>query len=82
VFICGAALGETAVHSAMTGVVSSDAEGPMVGVVVSAKLIGGKVTVSVISDKEERYAFPANRLAAGHIRSGSEPPANRRQIPT
>ena len=28
-------------------------------------MIGGKITVSVISDKEGRYVFPADRLAAG-----------------
>ena len=37
VFVCAAALGETSVHSALAGVVSSDADGPMEGVVVSAK---------------------------------------------
>lgn len=50
---------------AMTGVVSSEAEARMEGVVVSAKAVGGKVTVSVISDQEGRYRFPADRLAAG-----------------
>ena len=37
----------------------------MEGVVVSAKKVGGKVTVSVVSDHEGRYAFPGDRLAAG-----------------
>src|SRR6478672_7269150 len=49
----------------LTGTVSSDAEGPMEGVVVSAKKVGGKVTVSVVSDHEGRYVFPGNRLPAG-----------------
>jgi virginiamycin B lyase len=49
----------------LSGIVSSDAEGPMEGVVVSAKRIGGTVTVSVVSDQKGRYAFPADRLADG-----------------
>jgi streptogramin lyase len=49
----------------LTGVVSSDAEGPMEGVVVSAKRVEGKITVSVVSDQKGRYGFPAGRLAAG-----------------
>jgi hypothetical protein len=34
-------------------------------VVVSAKKAGSKVMVSVISDAQGRYSFPANRLSAG-----------------
>jgi hypothetical protein len=48
--------------AALTGQVTSDEEGPMEGVVVSAKLDGSTITVSVISDKQGRYSFPANRL--------------------
>src|SRR3974390_1818756 len=51
--------------ASLTGVVSSDAEGAMEGVVVSAKKTGSTVTVSVISDAQGRYSFPANRLGAG-----------------
>ena len=51
--------------AALTGVVSSEAEGSMEGVVVSAKKTGSTVTVSVISDAQGRYSFPANRLGAG-----------------
>jgi virginiamycin B lyase len=51
--------------AALTGVVSSDAGGAMEGVVVSAKKTGSTVTVSVISDAQGRYSFPANRLGAG-----------------
>lgn len=68
VFACSAVFGGPSIQTAqtaLTGIVSSDAEGRMEGVVVSAKLVGGKITVSVLSDKEGRYAFPADRLAAG-----------------
>src|SRR5262245_29101459 len=50
---------------ALTGKVTSEAEGAMEGVVVSAKKADSNITVSVITDKEGRYAFPANRLGAG-----------------
>jgi virginiamycin B lyase len=50
---------------ALTGQVSSDAEGAMEGVVVSANKAGSTVTVSVISDAQGRYRFPADRLSAG-----------------
>lgn len=66
----------------MTGTVSSDAEGQMEGVVVSAKKVGGKVTVSVVSDHEGRYVFPGNRLPAGEMRFASGPPGTTRQMPT
>src|SRR5437016_4144672 len=50
---------------ALTGQVASDAEGALEGVVVSAKKAGSTVTVSVVSDAQGRYSFPANRLSAG-----------------
>jgi virginiamycin B lyase len=50
---------------ALIGKVKSAAEGPMEGVVVSAKKTGGAVTVSVVTDREGRYSFPAERLEGG-----------------
>jgi virginiamycin B lyase len=50
---------------ALTGVVSSDAEGPMEGVLVKAKRVGGTITITVVSDDHGRYAFPADRLKPG-----------------
>ena len=44
---------------------TSEAEPQIEGVVVSAKAVGGKVTVSVISDQDGRYSFPADRLVPG-----------------
>jgi len=49
----------------LTGTVSSDAEGNMEGVVVSAKKEGSTITVSVISDEKGRYSFPAGHLGPG-----------------
>ena len=52
-------------QAALTGIVSSDAEGNMEGVVVSAKKPGSIVQVSVTTDAQGRYSFPENRLEPG-----------------
>ena len=52
--------------AALSGQVTSAQEGPMEGVVVSAKRDRGNVTVSVVTDQGGRYSFPAGRLGAGH----------------
>ena len=49
----------------LTGRVTSAAEGPLEGVVVTAKRDGSTIAVSVVSDAEGRYRFPAARLHAG-----------------
>src|SRR5439155_14157346 len=56
--------------AALTGHVSSEAEGPMEGVLVSAALVGGTVSVTVVSDREGVYTFPATELPAGRYRLG------------
>ena len=65
IVLCGIASLKAAESAALTGVVSSEAEGAMEGVLVSAKRAGGTITVTVVSNKEGRYAFPAGRLSAG-----------------
>ena len=50
---------------ALAGQVSSEREGAMEGVVVSAKKAGSIVTVSVMSDDKGHYRFPADRLEPG-----------------
>jgi virginiamycin B lyase len=52
-------------QAALTGTVSSDAEGNMEGVVVTAKRPGSIVQVSVTTDAQGRYIFPENRLEPG-----------------
>ena len=52
--------------SALSGQVTSTEEGPMEGVLVSAKRTGGTITTTVVSDEKGRYAFPASRLEPGH----------------
>lgn len=52
--------------AALAGTVSSDAEGAMQGVVVTAHENGSIVSVSVTTDAQGRYAFPESRLRPGH----------------
>jgi virginiamycin B lyase len=52
--------------AALAGQVSSAKEGAMEGVVVSAKKAGSTITVSVVTDANGRYSFPAERLGPGH----------------
>ena len=51
--------------AALAGQVSSAEEGLMEGVVVSAKRDGSTITVSVVTDEQGRFAFPAARLEPG-----------------
>jgi virginiamycin B lyase len=51
--------------SVLTGVVSSQEEGPMGGVLVSAKRAGSTITTTVVSGARGRYSFPRNRLEPG-----------------
>jgi virginiamycin B lyase len=59
---------EAAAQSAntLTGTVSSEREGKMEGVIVSAKREGSTISVSVVSDEAGQYQFPADRLPPGH----------------
>jgi streptogramin lyase len=51
--------------AALSGQIASDREGPMEGVLVSAKKPGGTITVTVVSDANGNYAFPTDRLEPG-----------------
>ena len=51
--------------AALTGIVSSAAEGVIEGVLVSAKRAGSTVTVTVATDAQGRYTFPRARLEPG-----------------
>jgi virginiamycin B lyase len=52
--------------AALSGQVTSAEEGAMEGVIVSAKKDGSTITVSVVTNEQGRYSFPAGRLGAGH----------------
>src|ERR1700681_4443653 len=50
---------------ALSGVVGSQQEGFMEGVVVSARRDGANFTVSVVSDAQGRYTFPRTHMKPG-----------------
>ena len=56
---------QSSTSASLTGQVISKEEGPMEGVLVSAKRLGSNVTVTVVSDQQGRYRFPQNRLQPG-----------------
>ena len=58
----------SAESEALRGIVSSDQEPQMEGVLVSAKKVGGTITVTVVTDNRGRYAFPSSRLQPGKYR--------------
>jgi virginiamycin B lyase len=63
-------LGIAAAHAdsvapALTGTVSSAADGAMEGVLVSAARQDGTITVTVVSDALGRYRFPAAKIGPG-----------------
>src|ERR1700731_1334018 len=64
--ICFMAAGPSPAESgpALTGKVTAG-EGPLEGVLVSAKKSGSTITITVVSDKDGRYSFPAARLEPG-----------------
>jgi len=47
---------------ALTGLVTSADEGPLEGVLVSAKKTGSTITTTVVTDQGGRYRFPRARL--------------------
>jgi len=49
----------------LIGLVSSQEEGRMEGVLVSAKRDGSTITTTVVSDSQGRFSFPRNRLEGG-----------------
>src|SRR6202158_5158631 len=50
---------------ALGGIVNSQQEGPMEGVVVSARRDGANFTVSVVSDAQGKYSFPRSHMEPG-----------------
>ena len=78
--------------AALTGLVSSQEEARMEGVLVSAKRDGSTVTITVASDAQGRYSFPSSKLepgrysiairAVGYELEGSQPVDVREQKTT
>src|SRR6266446_5868801 len=51
--------------SALTGKVTSQAEGAMEGVIVGAKKVGSTITTWVVSNAQGQYSFPPDRMEPG-----------------
>ena len=58
-------IAQTSDSVALSGIVSSQAEGLMEGVVVSARRDGANFTVSVVSDAKGNYSFPRSHVEPG-----------------
>ena len=56
---------QTQASVALTGQVTSAEEGPMEGVLVSAKKDGSTITITVVSDEHGLYRFPSAKLQPG-----------------
>jgi len=56
---------QTPSPAALTGRVTSQAEGPMEGVLIGAKRIGSTVATWVVTNVEGQYTFPPDRLQPG-----------------
>jgi virginiamycin B lyase len=59
-------LPETTPKVALSGHVSSQDEGAMEGVLVTAKRDGARMAITVVSDAQGQYSFPRARLEDGH----------------
>jgi virginiamycin B lyase len=51
---------------ALTGQVTGSESGAMEGVLVSAQMSGSPITITVVSDQNGRFSFPAAKLGPGH----------------
>ena len=58
-------LADSTLGVGLSGQVSSQEEGPMEGVLVSAKADGSNITVTVASDQMGHFSFPYSRLPVG-----------------
>src|SRR5205807_5242173 len=57
--------GESRAQSALAGTVTSAEEGAMEGVLVTARRDGATFAVTVVTDAQGHYGFPAARLEPG-----------------
>jgi virginiamycin B lyase len=56
---------QTQAPAALAGQATSAEEGPMEGVVVSARKDGSTISISVVTNAQGRFTFPAARLEPG-----------------
>jgi hypothetical protein len=64
---------QTSSVSALIGNVTSQEEGAMEGVLVSAKRVGSTMTITVASNAQGQYSFPQDSSNRAHIPWPSEP---------
>src|SRR5437016_4192176 len=57
--------GATQTAAALTGVVSSQEEGKMEGVLVTARRDGANFDVTVVSDAQGKFSFPRTHVQSG-----------------
>jgi virginiamycin B lyase len=65
-FLIAAVLAEPIHAQTLSGSVSSQTEGAMEGVLVSAQKAGSPITVTVVSDERGRFRFPDGQLSPGY----------------
>src|SRR5437867_6304530 len=56
---------QTTSHSALTGKVTSQAEGAMEGVIIGAKKVGSTISTWVVSNAQGQFSFPRDRMEPG-----------------
>src|SRR5215475_14150656 len=68
-FLClafaGLVMAQNPSPSALTGKVTSQAEGTMEGVLVGAKKVGSTISTWVVSNAQGQYSFPRDRMEPG-----------------
>jgi len=65
VAFAGFIMAQTPSQSAVTGKVTSQAEGTMEGVLIGAKKAGSTITTWVVSNAQGQYSFPRDRMEPG-----------------
>ena len=63
--VTGLMMGQNASSLALSGKVTSQAEGAMEGVLIGAKKVGSTITTWVVSNAQGEYRFPRERLTPG-----------------
>ncbi|OLC29301.1 MAG: hypothetical protein AUH28_17590 [Acidobacteria bacterium 13_1_40CM_56_16] len=56
---------QTPSSSALTGKVTSQADGAMEGVLIGAKKVGSTISIWVVSNAQGQYSFPRERMGPG-----------------
>src|SRR3989441_9380896 len=64
--LAGLVMAEGSAPAALTGKVTSQAEGAMEGVIVGAKKVGSTITTWVVSNAQGQYSFPRERRSEEH----------------